>query len=87
MWRLGSIESIDRQQSRHRETDKQETDKMSKQQALNLVKAMAVKSNSVTVNDNFVVVHPSKKVWRLGELCGDWITSGTAEEVIETAYA
>lgn len=44
------------------------------------LKAMKVKSSSLQIR-SYVVVRLNKKTWRLGELMGDWIMTGSVEEV------
>jgi hypothetical protein len=47
---------------------------------------MAVGQNSITINERFVVVRRKRNDYHLGELAGDWLTSGTAEKVLARAF-
>ena len=38
---------------------------------------------SITVAQKFIVKRTGRNTWRLGEMMGDWLMSGTAEQVIE----
>ena len=62
------------------------SERMTQQEALQTVKGMKIKGNSIAINDRFVVVRIGRNVWRLGEMAGDWLRSGTAEEIVERAY-
>ena len=55
-------------------------------QAVNAMKALQVHGDSILVNVRFVVVRVGRTTWRLGELAGDWLCSGTAAEIAERAY-
>ena len=59
---------------------------MTQQEALQTVKGMKIKGDSIAINDRFVVVRIGRNVWRLGEMAGDWLRSGTAEEIVERVY-
>ena len=59
---------------------------MKSNEALQAVKAMKIKSNSICINGRFAVVRVGRNTWRLGEMAGDWLCSGTAEEVVRRAY-
>lgn len=50
-----------------------------------VLEGMKVGQNSVIVNDRFVVVRLSKKIYRLGELQGAWLMRGTIDEVLRRA--
>jgi hypothetical protein len=57
--------------------------------ALAAVKALKVGQNSISIaarDDVFVVVKRRRNEWGIGELFGDWLTGGTAEEVVARAF-
>ena len=55
--------------------------------ALAAIRKMKVRSLSVMITSTLIVARTSRGTWRLGEVCGDWIMHGTAEQVIARAYA
>ena len=54
-------------------------------EALSTIRAMKISGNSIAIN-GYVVVRVGKNAWRLGEMAGDWLRIGTAEEIVERAY-
>ena len=55
-------------------------------QDLKKTKKMRIKDNSIIVNNLYVIVKTARNVWRIGERGGDWLMSGTSEEVVKRAY-
>ncbi len=58
---------------------------MNKTQILRALESMKVGENSIQLTDKYVAIRLSRKIWRLAELLGDAIMSGSAEEVAERA--
>lgn len=47
----------------------------------NQLASLKVGANSIIVAEKYVVVRIKRDLYRLGELCGDWIMRGTLQEV------
>lgn len=54
--------------------------------AADALKQMGIRQNSITVNKRFVVVRRKRNDYHLGELGGDWLMGGTAEEVLARVF-
>lgn len=50
------------------------------------IKNMKVKDNSIQVTPYLMVKKTGRNEYRLGEIGGDWIMSGTADEVMTRVY-
>lgn len=46
--------------------------------------SMKIKSNSILVN-GYVIVRTNRTTWRIGEWAGDWLRSGSLEEIARRA--
>lgn len=57
--------------------------------ALAAIKALKVGANSITIETpaaRFVVVKRGRARYNLGELGGDWLTTGTPDEIVARAF-
>ena len=54
--------------------------------ALEALRALDVGGLSIRLNDEYGAIRTGDNVWRLCEICGDWIKHGSAEEIVLRAF-
>lgn len=52
---------------------------------LEILKNLKIGDNSALVNNKYVVIRTGNNTYRIGEKCGDWLKTGTLEEIIARA--